>query len=131
MWWKAILIWFVLMVGAIANGAVRIKLIIPFTGEPIGHVISTALLCVLILVITWAMIGWIGPLTDQQARGIGTVWLLLTLGFEFGAGALISHRTWPEMLADYNVLNGRVWVVVPIITFLAPSWMAKWRGQFP
>jgi len=128
MWWKMVLIWFVLMVGAIANGAMRITFITPLTGEAVGHVISTALLGAIILGITWASIGWIGPGSTQQVLGIGMSWLLMTLAFEFGVGGLISHRSWPEMLADYNVLKGRVWVVVPIITFLAPWWMARIRG---
>ena len=60
-----------------------------------------------------------------------TVAVLLTerpLAFEFGVGALVSHRSWPEMLADYNVLKGRVWVFIPIITALAPWLMARARG---
>ena len=36
MGWKAILLWFVLMVLAILNGTVRIKLIIPQTGLTMG-----------------------------------------------------------------------------------------------
>jgi hypothetical protein len=131
MWWKALLVWFLFMVGAIANGAFRMKFIIPVTGEALGHVISTAMLSCIILGITWATIAWVGPVTSQQALAIGTAWLLMTLGFEFGVGGLISHRTWPEMLADYNVLKGRVWVAVPLITFLAPWWMAKMRGLLP
>jgi hypothetical protein len=86
------------------------------------------MLCGIILGVTWGSIGWVGPDNARQAIAIGSVWLLMTLGFEFGVGGLISHRSWPEMLADYNVLRGRVWVVVPIITFLAPLWMAKFRG---
>ena len=128
MWWKAVLIWFVFMVGAIANGTLRVAVINPFTGEALGHVISTALLSGIILVITWATIRWIGPVTTPQAVAIGAAWLVMTLAFEFGVGGLISHRTWPEMLADYNVLRGRVWVVIPLITLVAPWWMARMRG---
>ena len=131
MWWKALLIWLLFMIGAIANGAVRIRAIIPFTGEALGHIISTAMLSAIILVMTWWTIGWLAPGNTQQAICIGAAWLLLTLAFEFGVGYFISKRTWPEMLADYNVLKGRVWVAVPVITFLAPSWMAKLRGILP
>ena len=131
MWWKMLLVWLLFMVGAIANGAVRVKAIIPVTGEGVGHIISTAMLCAIILAITWATIAWIGPGTTEQAIKIGAAWLLLTLAFEFGVGYFISHHTWTEMLADYNVLQGRVWVNVPIITFLAPWWMARVRGWLP
>ncbi|MCB0759038.1 MAG: hypothetical protein KDC01_11305 [Flavobacteriales bacterium] len=131
MYWKAFLIWLFFMVGAIANGTLRVKVIVPFTGEAIGHIISTVLLCVIILSITWYALPWVAPGTRQQAWGIGACWLLLTLAFEFGVGYFISHHTWPEMLADYNVLKGRVWVAVPIITFLAPWWMANLRHLLP
>lgn len=131
MWWKALLIWLIFMLGAIANGAVRIKAIIPFTGEAIGHIISTAMLCTIILVITWWTVGWLAPGNTQHAIRIGVAWLLMTLAFEFGVGYFISHRSWPEMLADYNVLKGRVWVAVPVITLIAPWWMAKLRGILP
>ncbi len=128
MWWKMLIVWLLFMVGAITNGALRVKAIIPFTGESVGHIISTVMLCVIIVAITWATIAWIGPNTARQAIMIGALWLILTLAFEFGVGYFIGHHSWSEMLADYNVLKGRVWVVVPIITFLAPWWMARLRG---
>ncbi|MBK9196885.1 MAG: hypothetical protein KA230_06300 [Flavobacteriales bacterium] len=128
MLWKSLLFWLLLMVLAITNGAVRLKFIIPATGEPTGHVISTVLLAGLILLATWSGIPWIAPHTARDAFGVGLFWLVLTLAFEFGVGALVSHRSWPEMLADYNVLKGRVWVFIPIITALAPWLMARARG---
>lgn len=129
MWWKAVVIWFVLMVGAIANGTLRVKFIVPGTGEAVGHVISTVLLCGIILLITWLAIGWIAPSSAEQAIAIGGCWLLMTLVFEFGVGYFVGRHTWPEMLAEYNVLKGRVWVLVLITTLLAPWWMAKVRGM--
>ncbi|MEO8588598.1 MAG: hypothetical protein ABI432_04455 [Flavobacteriales bacterium] len=128
MWWKGIIVWFVLMVGAIANGAVRVKFLIPNAGEGVGHVVSTLMLCVIILVITWVTIGWVGPDVARTAFALGVCWLLMTLVFEFGVGYFIGHHTWTEMLADYNVFKGRVWVLVLITTALAPWIMAKVRG---
>ena len=128
MWWKPVIIWFALMVAAILNGTLRVKYIVPATGEGAGHVISTVLLCGLILFITWLTVKWIDPASASHARAIGALWLLMTLIFEFGVGYFIGHHTWPEMLADYKVWRGRVWVLVLITTFLAPWWMARMRG---
>lgn len=128
MWWKASVIWLALMVLAILNGGLRVKAIIPFTGEPAGHVISTLLLCLLILAATWATLPWAGPSTTGEAWAIGFLWLGLTLAFEFGMGRFISHLTWHQMLAEYNVLKGRIWVLVPLCTWLAPVWAGHWRG---
>ena len=131
MWWKVLVIWSFFMIGAIANGAVRVKSIIPLTGEAVGHIISTVLLCAIILGITWLTIRWLAPTTVRHTLWIGGAWLLMTLAFEFGVGYFVGHHTLPEMLADYNILNGRVWVAVPILTFIAPWWMAGLRGLLP
>lgn len=128
MWWKALLFWFLLMVLAIANGTVRVKFIIPYTGLTAGLVISTLMLCGLILLATWAGIRWLGPATALQAWAIGLFWLGLTLGFEFGAGHFLFKKPWGELLLDYDLTQGRIWVLVPIVTAVAPWWMAKLRG---
>lgn len=130
MWWKAVLFWFLLMVLAIANGTVRVKLIIPHMGLTAGLAISTVMLCALILFATWIGIRWLGPGTAQQAWGIGLLWLAMTLGFEFGAGHFIFRKPWAELLFDYNIAQGRIWVLVPMVTALAPWWMARARGLF-
>lgn len=128
MWWKAILIWFVLMVLAILNGTVRVKLILPHTGLTAGLAISTVMLCALILLATWLSIGWIGATTARQTWTMGLLWLAMTLAFEFGAGHFLFKKPWPELLVDYDIAKGRIWVLVPIVTVLAPWLMAKARG---
>ncbi len=128
MWWRSILLWFVLMLLAIMNGTVRIKLIIPYTGLTAGLAISTVMLCALILLATWSSIRWMGPATAVQAWSIGLLWLLMTLAFEFGAGHFLFKKSWSELRVDYDITQGRIWVLVPIITAIAPLWMAKVRG---
>ncbi|HNE79696.1 MAG TPA: hypothetical protein PKH36_01240 [Flavobacteriales bacterium] len=130
MWWKAIILWFVLMVLAILNGTVRVKFIIPHTGLTAGLAISTVMLCMLILFTTWLTIRWMGPADPQQAWGLGLLWLAMTLGFEFGAGHFLFKKPWTELLLDYNLSKGRIWVLVPVVTVLAPWWMARLRGLF-
>lgn len=125
---KALLYWFLLMLLAILNGTVRIKLIIPFTGLTTGLAISTLLLCALILGASWVGIRWLGTADAKQVWSIGLLWLVMTLSFEFGAGHFLFKKPWSELLVDYNIAQGRIWVLVPIVTTLAPWWMAKARG---
>ncbi|MBK7945196.1 MAG: hypothetical protein IPJ85_07800 [Flavobacteriales bacterium] len=129
MWWKAILLWFALMLLAIGNGTVRIKLIIPYTGLTTGLAISTIMLCILILFATWLSIRWLGPATASQAWSIGLLWLAMTLGFEFGAGHFLFKKPWSELLLDYDISQGRIWVLVPVVTVMAPWLIAKARGM--
>jgi len=130
MWWKALLVWLLLMVLAIVNGTVRVKIIVPTTGLTLGLAISTLMLCGLILLATWCTISWMGPASRAQACGIGLCWLGLTLAFEFGAGHYLFKKPWSELFVDYDVTQGRIWVLVPIITTLAPVWMAHLRELF-
>jgi hypothetical protein len=51
----------------------------------------------------------------------------LTLTFEVAAGRL-SGKPWSVILADYDVLRGRIWILVPIVTLFAPRWTAAARG---
>lgn len=129
--WKAVVLWFVLMVLAILNGTVRVKLIIPFTGLTAGLAISTVMLCALILFATWISVPWMGPRDAPQAWAIGVLWLVMTLAFEFGAGHFLFKKPWSELLVDYDITKGRIWVLVPIVTVLAPWLMAKVRGLIP
>ena len=122
---KAIAIWALLLVVAVLNGLVREALITPRVGDPIGHVISTILLCAAIFAVTWASIRWIGPDGTRQALLVGLLWLALTVAFEFIAGHYLFGNSWEKLLADYNVLGGRVWVLVLVSNVAAPTW-ADW-----
>lgn len=119
---RAAAVWAVLLVAAVANGALREALIVPRLGAQAGHVISTVILCAAIAIIALLSIRWIAPRTRRGALWIGGVWLLLTLGFEFVAGHHVFGKTWEELLADYDLLGGRVWIFVPVATLLAPAW---------
>lgn len=128
MWWKAILLWFSLMVLAIANGTVRVKWIIPATGLTAGLAISTVMLCALILLATWAGTPWLRPQSSKEALGIGMLWLAMTIAFEFGAGHFLFKKSWAELFVDYDITQGRIWALVLVTTLLAPWLMAKMRG---
>jgi hypothetical protein len=53
---------------------------------------------------------------------------VLTVAFEFGFGHFIAHKPWSELRADYNVLRGRVWILVLITISAAPYIAARLRG---
>jgi len=118
---KALLIWILLVVVAVLNGGVRTAFLAPRFGELGGHVISTAILCGVIFVVAWWTIPWLGPRGVRQALLIGTVWMVLTVAFEFLAGHYLFGPSWARLLAGYNLLHGRVWIVVPLATLLAPA----------
>ena len=105
---------------AIANGGLRAAILIPRFGEQAGHVLSTVILCVIIVTVSWLSMPWLAPRDRGDALRIGTMWILLTLAFEFLAGHYLFRVSWDRILADYDIARGRVWPLVPLTTFIAP-----------
>lgn len=126
---RATVIWLGILVLAIGNGALRELLISPRTGPHIGHVLSTVLLCVLIAAVAWLTIPWIAPGIWSRALAAGGWWLVLTLGFEFLAGHYLFGDSWDKLLADYNIARGRIWLLVPLVTLVAPLWAQTIRAR--
>lgn len=126
---RAVAIWFVLLIGAFANGTFRELVISPRLGAPTAHAISCFLFSAIILSVAYATVEWIRPASPAEAMIVGLGWMTLTLVFEFGFG-MLRGMTWPQMLADYNVMNGRLWVVVLFTTAVAPVVAARMRGMW-
>ena len=120
--------WGLLLVLAVLNGGVRDTWLTPRLGDTAGRALSSVLLSLLILLATWLTIRWIGPRTGGQALGLGALWLLLTLAFEFGAGRYAFGKSWSDLLADYDLSRGRIWILVLVVTLLAPGLAARLRG---
>ena len=127
---RALIIWLALLVVAVANGAFREAVLIPRVGPHTGHIVSTLMLCAGILIVTYLAVSWIHPRRHRDAIAIGLAWLALTLAFEFGLGRA-RGKPWSELLADYDVLKGRIWVLVLVTTAVAPYLAARARGLLP
>lgn len=125
---RALAVWFLLLVLAVLNGGVRDTWLSPRLGDTVGRALSSMLLSGLILLATWLTIGWIRPTTAGEALGVGALWLVLTLVFEFVVGHYGFGKPWTELLADYDVRRGRIWVLVLLVTFAAPLLTARLRG---
>ena len=122
---KGLAIWLVIMVLAVLNGGVREAFITPLLSERAGHIISTVILCALILLTAWLAIGWMDPRNQWHAALIGITWVGLTFAFEFLVGHYVFGTSWETLLADYNVVRGRVWPLVPLTCLMAPMF-AHW-----
>ena len=122
---RATAIWFAILLVAIANGAFRQAVLIPRLGEGTGHVLSTLALSAAVLLVTYLSLGWIGARGARECWSMGIYWLLLTIAFEFLAGHYLFHTPWETLLADYKVHEGRIWLLVVVVTLVAPA-VAAW-----
>jgi hypothetical protein len=126
---RAIAVWFGLVMLASLNGVFREVVMTPRLGEPLAQAVSSILLCGLVLLVTWFTLGWIHPQSSRDALVVGSLWVALTLAFEFLVGHYVQHQPWATLLADYDVRRGRIgMIVVLIVTFAAPLWLGRVRG---
>ena len=126
---RAILIWFALLAIAIVNGGLRESVLVPWLGRGLAQAVSTVLLSGFIAAIAWIAVPWIAPHGVDEAWAIGVGWVTLTLAFEFLGGHFLFGKSWAELTVDYNVLAGRIWVLVLLVTLLAPVVTFARRGQ--
>ena len=117
--------WLGLLLLAVLNGALRGTVLQPRLGEETGRRVAT----VLLLAALTAYVHRLQrrhPIPDaEHAWVVGMSWVVMTLGFEFGSGRLVGKLAWSELLADYDVRAGRIWVLVPLWTAVAPEVMRR------
>jgi hypothetical protein len=51
---------------------------------------------------------------------IGLFWMALTVAFEFLFFHYVGGHPWPALLANYDLLNGRIWVLLLAWIAIAP-----------
>ena len=117
--WIYLLAWFPMLLLAIGNRVLREAVLKKWMDEKFAQQFSTVTL-LLFLSIYISLILWRYPATSfLQALFIGVLWMLLTIAFEFGFGRW-RGLSWQTLLADYNLLAGRLWALVPVWILLAP-----------
>jgi len=126
--WKYVLGWVPMVFIAIANGAIREGWYGKHMSELQAHQIATITGVLLFGVYIWVLIRIWRPESAGQALTIGLVWLGMTVGFEFIFGHYVAKRSWRDLLHDYNLFAGRVWVVVLLWVTLAPYVFYRLQG---
>jgi hypothetical protein len=124
---KAFALWFLILVLAIANGALREGVLLRSLERSTAFTLSGLLLITCILAVALVSIGWLGRLTVAQYALVGVFWLGLTLAFEFGFG-LLRGQSLAALLDAYRFKDGNIWPIVLAVTAAAPLFAAYLRG---
>ncbi len=112
--------WIGLVIVAIVNGVVREKVYRQFMGELTAHQLSTIIGLAFFGVYIWILTRSWRIESTPQAFAIGAIWLVLTIVFEFIFGHYVIGHPWNRLFHDYNLLKGRLWLLVLIWTAIAP-----------
>ncbi len=124
---KYLLLWFPMLFIAILNGTLREFVFRKFTGELTAHQLSTITLLLFFSIYIHFVVIKIPPGSSLNALLIGLMWVVLTLLFEFGFGRYRGN-SWETLLHDYNIVKGRLWVLIPIWVAITPYLFYKLRN---
>ncbi len=117
---RYLIAWIPMVFLAIFNGIIR-----EYTyGKLFSSLYAHQLSCFTAIILFALYIGYFTyfyPIESSlQALIIGLIWLALTITFEFLFGHYIVGHSWKILLEDYNLLAGRLWVIVLLWVTLAP-----------
>jgi hypothetical protein len=126
---RAFLAWVALAMVMFANGTVRAVVLQPRLGEHLARQVAVGSGVIIVFTAALLLVRSLEAPSGAELLKIGALWLVLTLSFEFGMG-LVAGASWDEMLADYDVLSGRLWPLIPLSTLVAPwIWGAVGVGR--
>ena len=120
MYLYALFTWFILALLASFNGWVRDKVYKKILSDLTAHQLSTIIFIGLLFFVSYFFVKYSGLNDSIELWTIGLSWLVLTVLFEFLFGHYVFRHRWSEILADYNIRKGRVWIFVLIATLVAP-----------
>ncbi len=127
--WKYVVAWAPMVVIAVANGAVREAWYGKRLTELSAHQIATGSGLLLLGAYIWVIIRLWPPESPKEALAVGLIWQVLTIGFEFLFGHYVGRQSWSRLFHDYNVVTGRVWVLVLIWVAIAPYVFLRLQRQ--
>jgi len=112
-------IWFIILILAVINGIFR----------DYWHnsaQLSSIILSIVIFIVTYLFLklGRYGE-DSKIYLLLGLMWVVLTIAFEFLFFHYVTGHSWDELLANYDIINGNLWLLVVISTGIAPWLMSK------
>lgn len=125
---KYFLLWLPMILIAVLNGTARDLGYKKYLGELLARQLSTIVLIIVFGIYIGFVLQKYPPANLGQSVKIGILWLVLTLLFEFGLG-LAGGKSWAELLSDYNILQGKLWVLVPLWVAVAPYLFYIWNNK--
>jgi hypothetical protein len=113
--------WLGLAALGVANGIIREVAYADTVGDHAAHQLSTFTLIAMIAGYTWWLQRRWPLMSTADAVGIGALWVVMTVAFEFGFGHYIDGASWATLLADYDITRGNLWLLVLVTIGVAPA----------
>ena len=126
---KAALGWLLLLVVMFANGAIRVVILQPHLGEDRARQVASLSGVAVVLIVSWLFVRRAPEAGSSQLLRVGVAWLASTVAFELVFGHFVSGLSWSALLADYDVMRGRLWSLILVSVSLGPWFWGAVRGR--
>ena len=117
--------WLVAWVGApvlaIISGAAREFAYKDEVGESAANQISVAPLIALLGLYFWILQRRWPLSTTRDALSVGAIWVVLSVLFEFGFGHFVEGDSWADLLDNYDVSQGNIWILILLWIAVGPA----------
>jgi hypothetical protein len=123
---RAILAWVLFIPVAFLNGFIREVFTKRAAGDLTAHQISCMTASIAFVALSYLMLHKrIAELNNKILRITGMMWVLMTMVFEFGLGRYINNVSWDLLFQDYNIFEGRLWILVLLTILFTPIMIKK------
>ncbi|MFM7219505.1 MAG: hypothetical protein ACKO21_04695 [Nodosilinea sp.] len=128
MFLRSVIVWLLIALAETLHGILRVRLLNRRIGDRQARQVGVLTGSIMILLIGWLTMPWIGPASIPQCLTIGALWLALMLTFEFGLGHWVFRFSWRRLTADFDLCKGGLLSLGMAVLFLTPLITAKLRG---
>jgi hypothetical protein len=129
-WPRALAAWLLIVVAETVHGTLRQLFLAPAIGDLPARQVGVLVGSLIIFVVAWLTIRWIGARTRGQQLAVGAAWLVLIVTFEFALGTALGYSR-ARMLEDYDLAAGGYMGFGLFFLLLAPFLAARVRGFGP
>ncbi|EQA36817.1 hypothetical protein LEP1GSC047_2495 [Leptospira inadai serovar Lyme str. 10] len=126
---RYILSWFLLLIFAFLNAAVRELTYKSVFGEFLSHQISVFTGILFLAIPIWFIARYLPFRNASQAIKVGILWVILTETFEFLMVVVSMKRSFQEFLHAHNLLAGQFWIIILVWVGIAPYLFYRLRSR--
>ena len=117
---KALVVWIIIALAETLHGIIRVRYINRRLGDHRARQIGVATGSLLILVIGWLTVPWIGVRSGADCFVVGAIWVALMCSFDIGLGRFYMRSSWQRVLSDFDPRKGGFLGFGMLVLFFTP-----------
>ena len=118
--------WVIIVPFMIANGIFRELVLKRVVNDTVADILSAVIGTAIVVGLTRIVLRPLAGKSTQDLVRASITLVVLTVAFEFLFGHYVDRASWDELLANYEVWNGRLWPILLAILAFMPFLWGRW-----